>query len=441
MRDFVTSAGSGRFEGTSRSESGSGADEPGTTSINVTQVSGSFKLPARLHVIEDSGDYLFEAIEVEAGSYVRSAASRSELNDESWEFEASPKSEQDSSAAGWSMEGIDGEGLSALSAAAGVLGSFGGPFDLVEVLGRLKAVRRVSTGVLEASVALRDLLPEEMVKAIEQEATKAKETAEAEPGTGDVEPNGSNDLVVEEGTYDEFAAELLEGVVTFRLVHDDTGRLDEMTITTETGDGDDRTVERTSLKFSAWGSSLAIDAPASADVDPTPGIDEDDLAAFRAFPVLAPRALPKGMVLHGATVASEDAEEESCNAVDLGYGRPERSTGIEDHSEGDDAPSFLNITLTEASCPWAERHMAWFGNDGPAEPVEFGPYRGELVRSQLSDDAFGEALIQVKLTVDDVDVDVHSSLPRDELLAILASLAPLDLASQPLDLRPPPPTG
>lgn len=56
VREFVAEARTGGFEGTSCSESGYGADEPGYTSIDVSRLEGSFQTPGKMHYIEDVGD-------------------------------------------------------------------------------------------------------------------------------------------------------------------------------------------------------------------------------------------------------------------------------------------------------------------------------------------------------------------------------------------------
>lgn len=417
VRDFVDGAGTARFEGTARSEYGSGPDEPGSTSIDVTRVEGSFALPDRVHSLEDSGGSLFESIVLPTGSYLRSAEGRAELDGERWSYEP-PADEGGEPVALALAAGEFGPGAAeALSAASGVLGAFGAPFDLAQVLGRLGDVRRVSPGVLEASVPLRRFLPAELVEAVEREAAAAAADEE-----------GGEDWVAS-------ADDILDGTVTVRLTHAPDGRLDELEVTTVTGEGEDRSSDRSTLRFSGWGDPVAVDAPDPASVDPTPGIDEEDLADFRAFPVLAPAAPPAGMFLEYATVTDEDAEEETCASAELSYGTRAPDGAPEDGS----APAFLRVSVVSAACPWAEEMGSFFGDTSDATPVTVGAHRGELRELRFPGEAFDEGTLNLRFTVDGVTVSVDSDLPSEQVVATMATVGPLDVAAQPV-VRSDPPT-
>ena len=422
VRDFVDGARTARFEGTARSEYGSGPDEPGSTSIDVTRIEGSFALPDRVHSVEDSGAYAFESIQLPTGSYFRSAEGRSELGGESWSYEP-PADEGWSAVAPAVAAGDFGPGAAeALSAASGVLGAFGPAFDLVEVLDRLDGVRRVSPGVLEASLPLRRFLPAELVEAVERQAAEAEAEEEADP-EGDEEWVASVD-------------DVLDGTVTVRLTHAPDGRLDGLEVTTVAGEGEERSSDRSTLRFSGWGDPVAVDAPDRASVDPTPGIDEEDLAAFRAFPVLAPATPPAGMVLEYATVTEEDAEEETCAAAELSYG----SRAPDGEPEDDEAvPAFLRVTVRSAACPWADETGPFFGGSGDAVPVQVGPHPGELRELRFPGEGPAEAMVNLQFTVDGVTVSVDSDLPGEQVVAAMATVAPLDVDAQPVVRSDPPP--
>jgi hypothetical protein len=403
IREFVASAGTGRFEGTSRSEWGEGPDEPGSTSIDVSRLEGSFHLPERMRFLEDDGDFLYESIVVDDAAYSRSAESRAELEAEPWAYEKVPGERP-----GWSgavvSEGIDEAGAAALSTASDVFSAFGAPFDLSELLGRLGGVRRVSSGVLEASLTARDLFPPEVVEAIEWDRAE-----------------------------EEIDTSFLDDPVTIRLVHADDGRLDEMVITTESHDGDERTVDRSTVRFSGWGQPVQIAAPWRGEVDVTPGVDEEDLAAFRAFPLLAPKSPPAGMELESAYVMEEDPEVESCASVDLAYG-----TESPPEADAEVAP-FLRLSLVDRSCPSSDEEGAFFGSAVPAETVRVGPYEAQLRRLPAPPRDAGPPLLDIRLATDRVIVDAQTNLPQDQAVAALASLGPLDLASQPVARSEPPP--
>ena len=426
VRAFVASSATGRFEATTRSEYGAGPDEPGSRSIDVTQTEGSFAIPGRLHSVDDDGEFVFETIQLGAGMYFRTAEKRSELRDEPWIY--SPTTVADlASGAGALDPVLAGIDAASLTSASSVLGAFGAPFDLPELLGRLDDVRRVSPGALEATTTVRELLPADMVASIEKEMAELRAEFEAEEGDED---------------FSDFETDFLDGVVTIRLTHASDGRLDELVISADTGQGEDRSLDRSALQFSAWGEPVTIDAPSAADVDLTPGIDEDDLAAFAAFPAGAPAAPPAGTVLHNATVTEKDAEIEECNSLHLSYGPPSSS---ETESSYDERSPFLEVTSTEASCESADRLMlGYYGDDvGEPEALRIGPFDAELRRSQQRDfgDGPDQAIIHVRFTTGGAVVDAHSNLPEDQVLAAMATHGPLDLASQPVDRSAPPPPG
>jgi hypothetical protein len=116
--------------------------------------------------------------------------------------------------------------------------------------------------------------------------------------------------------------------------------------------------------------------PGADRVDPTPGIDEEAVAAFKAHPLLSPRAVPPGMVLQSVDVFDEEPEFESCAGVHLRYGS--RGPQLRDGQL-----RYLSISLRPASC--SESGMVLYsgppGEAGPPEVVVVGPYRGELRRS------------------------------------------------------------
>lgn len=425
IRAFVASAVTGRFEGSSRSEQGSGADEPGSTSIDVTRIDGSFALPDRIQVVEDSGGYVFETIGLATGSYFRSADERSELDSERWTYEAPVAKDSGHGIGDLTVEGLDPDGSIALSAASGVLGAFGAPFDLARLLDRLDGVRRVSPGVLEAIVTMRQLLPAETVRAIEQ-------SAEAE-----LQVTDGKEADDEDGEWGASVDDFLDGTVTVRLVHADDGELQELDITTETGAGEERSVDRTSLRFSGWGQPVSIAAPAGATVDLTPGVDEEDLAAFDSFRVLAPAAPPPGMVLQYASVTDGDEEEETCPSAELGYGAPSPSDGS-GVGEGDALDAYLRVTVVASACPWANDEVSFFAGTGEPQTVQVGPYAGELWQLRFPGDGADEAMLNVRFTVGDVVVGADTNLPPEQALMVLSSVAPLDLATQPVERSEPP---
>jgi hypothetical protein len=432
VRDFVTAAATGRFEGTSRSEYGSGGDAPGSTSIDISSVEGSFDVPDRVHALDESGDYATETITLRTGTYVRDAETKAGLHDEPWVYYEATEESTIWEATGPAAGAISPAGL---NGASGVLGALGAPFDLSELLGRLgDDVRRVSPGELEATVRLRDLLSADIVDEIERSMAEMKAQADAEAATDDSRLEEDVDLELSS----DFDTGFLDDPVVFRLLHASDGRLDELTVTIESGEGDDRSVERDALTFTDWGEPVRIDAPDPSQIDDTPGIDEEELASFAAFPVLAPRSLPDGFLLRTATTEPMH-ETEGCEYADLEYGPGPADDGDDVRAE-DGRPPFLDLQLRAASCD-SENRVRYYGADeGPTEAVDVAGHPAQL--GQSDDFGFGDArqtLLHVGFTVGATAIDAYSNLPRERLLATLATLGPLDLAAQPIDRLPPPP--
>ncbi len=421
VRDFVADARTGRFEGTSLSQSGEGAEEPGYTSIDVSRLEGSFETPGRMHYIEDSGEYLDEVLQVPGAVYFRNAETRAELQAEPWVYHRAPEGEDAESAE--APTGLDEAGAMAVDAASDFTSTFAGPFDVSEVLGRMGTVQRESSGVLEAKTTMRELLPPEAVEAIEQEAAELEAQI---PPEETAEGGIQGEIEIESYGMD---AGFLDDPITIRLAHADDGRLDEMVVTTEGGEGEDRTVDTTTIRYSAWGHPVQLHAPPAAAVDPTPSIDEEDLAGFAAFTPLAPATPPPGTILRSATVSEEDEEFESCSSVDLDYAPPPP----EDEEPGwhSYAP-YLRISLMPASCRWAGGPTRVPEGDGPTEMVAVGPYQARVDSSRFGGPPEGESVLHFHFTAGDVVVDVDTTLPKEQAVATLATLAPLDLAAQPI---------
>jgi hypothetical protein len=62
-----------------------------------------------------------------------------------------------------------------------------------------------------------------------------------------------------------------------------------------------------------------IVAPAPEQIDSTPDVDEEELAAFTGAPLVAPTALPAGILLRSVLVITTEQSVEGCPQVQLGY--------------------------------------------------------------------------------------------------------------------------
>ena len=119
-----------------------------------------------------------------------------------------------------------------------------------------------------------------------------------------------------------------------------------------------------------------------------------------------------------------------CPMVDLDYGPP-RPENEEPGWHG--YTPTLRISLMAASCSEGESYLEFSEEDaGPAETVRVGPYQATVrsVRIPAPDDM---QMLNIRFTAGDVVVDADTTLPREQALAALATLAPLDLASQPIE--------
>lgn len=413
VREFVGAAGTGHFTGETRSESGQGDDEPGSTSIDIARIEGRFVLPDRMQFVEDAGDYHTEGILLGTHSYFRSGESDDELHKAPWVYEELPDPAENLDAT--TLAGLDQAGAAAVATASGLFGAFGTPFDLESLLGRLDGVRRVAPGVLEAQPLARDFLADDLVAAIEKEAAEIKKQFEADS---------------DEFSPDDFDISFLDEPVMIRLVHAPDGRLDEMVITIEDGTGEDRSAETSTLRFSRWGEPVEIERPGLDDVDLTPGIDEEKLASA-AFALLAPAAPPAGFVLSQAFVQDEDLDEHQCAGAQFWY-----EPADDENSFADGEFRFFNVNITPTSCPSADggQRGGLSGSDGVASTVQIGGRQADLQTSTFGD----SSVVHVRFTAGDVVVEASSSLPQDQVVAALSTLAPLDLAGQPVRRFQPP---
>jgi hypothetical protein len=161
-------------------------------------------------------------------------------------------------------------------------------------------------------------------------------------------------------------------------------------------------------RFSRWGSAVTVAAPPESELDPTPYVDEEELAAFKDAPVLQPRGIPAGWVLDGASVLAPDETYEGCRQVEIDYTDP-------------DDPDAGYLTLYELPVACADL-------DPPrgSTPFTAGAYQGYIEES----DGGGTAQIVAGATV----VQAETDLPRDDLARILADLVPLDLTKPPAPL-------
>lgn len=161
-------------------------------------------------------------------------------------------------------------------------------------------------------------------------------------------------------------------------------------------------------EFKDWGQAVRIAAPPKNDLDPTPGIEEEDVAAFKDAKLFMPRGIPAGWVLDGASVLPKEQTAENCEQVELDYIDPD-----------DPDAGFLYLYELPKKC-------ADLTPPRGASAFKAGRYSG------YADEDQDGAMVQI--VVGDTVVQAETDLPLDGLARILADLVPLDLKVQPNEL-------
>jgi hypothetical protein len=189
--------------------------------------------------------------------------------------------------------------------------------------------------------------------------------------------------------------------ITLRLTILDSGAIRTVRQVTK-GSG---TTVTTTLEFTGWGDDVAIALPNDNQIDPTPGIEEERIAAWKDAPLYKPRAIPAGWVFDGADVLPEEVTTEGCKQVELDY---------EDPTDPDNG--YISLYEFPVSC--AEP----FNGEGVV-PFTAGPYAGF---AQADEEG---ALVQI--TVGKTTLQAETDLPLDALKQVLANLVPLNLKAKP----------
>lgn len=412
IRSFVSEADTAHFlAAISWEDAGGGDGSLGSSFSSRSRAEGDLVLPDQGHWILDSGDFATEVIATGDAAYLRFAQRRSELATERFAYHpSSGMGPLGGATMAGPMDGMDG-GLVAGFAQGGPGLSWMGPGGLEQVLSALRSPERVSPSVIRATLPIGDLLPKDLP-----------------PGL----------------PFGNFPRP--EGTATIELGSDKAGRLERMVwrvevepMAFEGGEGIGGfpgmgpTRETTDVTFSRWGERVDLAVPPSAEVDTTPSIDEEDLAAFAAFKLLAPRSLPKDFELVAAQVQGAEAEMEM----------PELPAGM----------SFPDLShcATSATLSWAKFSEALMPFDpktgemapsltlylSPADCRE-GPFGlGQAIVSDL-ETGFGSGFHTAARTVEGVFLEASGNLPEEELTRVLADLVPFDLGTQAIHVVRPP---
>lgn len=390
IRRFVASAGSVRFEATHQVGDG--------TRGLTYRTRGVLRFPGWARRLSHGGQsHDEESIRSPLGSYTRSAAPGEVLADLPWTFTPPEASFRDGAT------GFDGR-----PDFGGLLTGLGPPLDaepdradLRAVVGSLRRPERVDGRTLRATLPLRALFTE-------------RRYAEAmADGTGSVRvlltsgPGGRLDRMV--------------------------WKLDARRLDAETGARCDIPFpylpyghpvcvnEQAEISFSAWDKPVKAAVPDIGDVDTTPGIEEEHLAGAPAGLALAPARVPAGLLLRWADFnGGGSGAEDGCPVVTLGYGP----------AAGSRAGPNLSLNLFGEGCPESDRVA---GTETPGRTLAAGPFRVTVDQEPVA--TFGIARFRAGPAA------VHlewNDLAEVDLIDALASLAPLDLDTQPVYQSIPP---
>ena len=173
-----------------------------------------------------------------------------------------------------------------------------------------------------------------------------------------------------------------------------------LTLTVE--DGDDSI--KVKIGFSEWNVPVEIARPADAEIDRTPWLDEESIAAVQGIQLLSPTVLPEGWELDYVTVLTMDDTSESCDQVEMDW-----SPMVLD-DDADMYENYLYVYLLPLECATAS-------NPTPFELGDVAPFPSRQ----------GEYSLEV--LVGDTVVQVDSSLEGIELYDVLRSLVPTDIAA------------
>lgn len=160
------------------------------------------------------------------------------------------------------------------------------------------------------------------------------------------------------------------------------------------------------MRFSDWGATVALRAPATNQIDATPQLDEEEVLAWKGAPLYMPRHVPKGWVLDSADVVPEEETAEGCEQVEIDL------VSLE-YFEGDDNAPYMVLYQLPTSCA------------GPIEGIGVKPFQAGSFVGGAYTDRNGLSYVQVRLD-GRTTMQVESTLSLAQLQVVLADLVPLD---------------
>ena len=434
IRGFVREQRTATFTGVSENTYGPGTDSAGVghSSTSRSQLTGEFRLPDQLHVVTDSGYWADETIVHGNDVFSRDAESKAELAGEQWEkWDAEPLR--------GGFPGMNPNPLvpnAALDAAAGFMTAMGAgfPVDLDTLFAKLSKAEEVGPNRIQATVKIGDLVPEEVRRAFEQQKAEFDTAVEQAKAAAAAAAAGGADEAI--GDFDEFDFEDVgeavfdlnfEVALTVTVAYGSDGRLDSLVFDSTDDLGDGEVVkEHEEFHFANWGQPVAITLPGADQVDATPHLDEEGLARLQQrTTVMGLSAPPAGWVLGTLSVHEDDAESETCDAVEIHY-------YLADEAQMEatmDMPPFISVASV-APCEWLEHNVPDMED---ARIARVGAWTAKVVDDAVDNmfTSLDDGLTAV-LDVGGTTVVAACNLPEAEFLKVLRSLAPFDLAKQPV---------
>jgi len=375
VRQFVQDARTAHFTGTSTWQAGTISGQVGHRIEHSTRAEGVLALPNGSHWTEDMGDSATETIVLPDAMFVRDADSTASLAGEQWK--QYPREQRKSAAPSPVGSGSPEPGV--ISEVGGVFSAFGAPLEFSGMFDRIKDLRRVSPQVIVGTLDVASL-----------------------PDFPDGEPVPTVTVEVESDTVGRLLRILTTATGTMTAEAPDTAN-----------SGDEKFMARSETRFTHWGVPVDVSAPSAGNVDKTPDVDEEGLAAFSAAPILVPGALPTAYQLTDGSV-SEPGDAGDCPEADLTYGDPSQSP-----ADPAAVSSDINVTITPANCD----QSAIDGGD----PITVAGHPGHIARAKNSDE---EPSVTVEIVIGATRMSVDSDLPEAELIAALRTIVPFDLAKQ-----------
>lgn len=415
VREFVDDSRTATFEVLSESSTEPDAGDVGHSSTSRSRATGRLRLPDAAYAQIEDGDWVTELISIGNDQYTREAGDTHELQDTQWVKWSVPEAGDDGATDGAAPPGAALEHM-VVDTATSVLSSLsaGTVTELDVLLDRLKDPERLDGNRIRATATVADLVPDEMQRTVEEMQAQFETETAADDESVDLDPQ-----------FPSFDAR-----VTATIEYGPEGRLDVLELQLVDDTDDERSTHRDVIRFADWGKPVSIEPPSADRIDETPHVDEEKLAKVQQrYPVFAATAPPDGWKLLSLYVEDRDEESETCESVSVEYGREDD----QDAASEEDPPA-IEVVTVEPGCTWLNDNLP---DMSTARQVRVGTFTARLI-ADAEDNYFtflSEGLTAV-LDIRGTTVVAASNLPEAQFLQVLRTLAPIDLARQPIAAAP-----